>query len=156
MKWMRIHWTCVHKFIRIFLFSEMERKLDAFTAYTLLCTKRNGEKKLFLTKGFWTWCAKTLELLWCNFILLFSKEMKLTALVFRKHTLDNYSKECLYSNGVRGVRILGFRKLYELNCMLKNIENSISMEKLCGKMKKKNTLVIGCPKIWLSWTWLHH
>ena len=43
-----------HVYIRIFLFSEMERKLDAFTAYTLLCTKRNGEKKLFLTKGFWT------------------------------------------------------------------------------------------------------
>ena len=79
----------------------MERKLDAFTAYTLLCTKRNSEKKLFLTKGFWTWCAKTLELLWCNFILLFSKEMKLTALGFRKHTSDNYSREYLYSNGVR-------------------------------------------------------
>ena len=30
-----------------------------------------------------------------------------------------------------GVRISGFGKLYELNCMLKNIE------KLCGKMKKK-------------------
>ena len=36
-----------------------------------------------------------------------------------------------------GVRISGFRKQYELNCMLKNIENSTSMEKLCRKMKKK-------------------
>ena len=39
---------------------------------------------------------------------------------------------------VSGFRV--FRKLYELNCMLKNSENSISMEKLCGKMKKKYVL----------------
>ena len=62
--------------------------------------------------------------------------MKLTALGFRKHTSDNYSREYLYSNGVR-YQDFGFWEIYELNCMLKNIENSISMEKLCGKMKNK-------------------
>ena len=42
-----------------------------------------------------------------------------------------------------GVRILGFRKLYELNCMLKNIENSTNMEKLCGGNKKKYSGLLG-------------
>ena len=63
--------------------------------------------------------------------------MKLTALGFCKHTSDNYSRECLYSN---------VRKQYELNCMLKNIENSTSMEKLCRKMKKKILWLLGVRK----------
>ena len=45
-----------------------------------------------------------------------------------------------------GVRISGFRKQYELNCMLKNIENSTSMEKLCRKMKKKILWLLGVRK----------
>ena len=45
-----------------------------------------------------------------------------------------------------GVRILGFRKLYELNCILKNIENSTNMEKLCGGNEKKILWLLGVRK----------
>ena len=47
---MNAHTQHVYTFIRIFSFSEMERKLDAFTAYTLLCTKRNTVKKNFFNQ----------------------------------------------------------------------------------------------------------